>query len=112
MASTFESDARRVYWLRKEAKAMEDEAKEILDKYQLDNRDYPAGDFIVKVTPTVRFDPATAKRNLPTDKYESILRLKPDTTAAKALLTEDEYKMAQKEHGQTIKIVPVTDEED
>lgn len=111
MASTFESDARRVYWLRKEAKAMLDEADEILEKYTLDNRNYPAGDFIVQVTPTVRFDAATAARNLPADKYQSILILKPDSTIAKARLSEDEYKMAQKKYGQTIKIVPVTDEE-
>lgn len=111
MVSSLEKDAVRVYWLRKEAKALLEQADEILNKYVLENRDYPAGDFIVKVSETVRFDAATAKRNLPEDKYQSILRLRPDTTAAKAVLSDDEYRLAQKKYGQTIKIVPVDDEE-
>jgi hypothetical protein len=112
VSTDFERDIARAYWLRTEAKSMMAEADEILDGYKFDQiRDYPAGDFILKVEPNRRFDASTAKRNLSEDVYTSILVPTPNSTLAKKVLTEDQYRAAQKDYGIKRSIVPVTDAE-
>lgn len=108
----FAEKIRRAYWLRQQAAAFAKEADKILDGLgEFDRGKYPAGEFIYEVTPTVRFDASTAQRNLKPDEFESILKRKPDSALAKAVLGEDRYKATQKVYGQTRKIIPVTDEE-
>lgn len=103
---------KRAYWLRQQAKAFEDEANKILDDIgELSTGKYPAGEFILQVTPTVRFDAATAQRNLTPVEYKKILKMTPNSALAKAVLGEERFKATQKVHGQTRKILPVTDEE-
>lgn len=77
----------------------------------LEERNYPAGPYILKVTRTRRFDEATAKRNLPPHLFNMILKKKPDSALAKATLDKDEYALCQREYGFTKKIERVVDEE-
>lgn len=61
------------------------------------------GDWILDVKPNKRFDARTAKENLTKKEYQSILKPKPDSALAKALL-EDRYELCQKVHGQTVRV--------
>jgi len=111
--STLAEKASRAYWLGQQIKALEEERNALLDAMQIsETGDYAAGDFIVKVYPTVRFDPATAKRALTPQEFESILATKPDSAKAKAVLGGERYAATQKVYGMTRKIIPITDEED
>ena len=108
----FAEKVKRAYWLREQAKALATEANEILDSLgELSTGKYPAGEFIFKVTPTVRFNAAEAQQNLTPEEFTSILKPAPNAALAKALLGEERYKATQKVYGQTRKIIPVTDEE-
>ena len=94
---------------REEAKALEAKANELLDTLgDLPLRDYPAGDFILRVQPNRRFDPATAKKNLTQDQYASILKPTPNAALAKALLDED-YALCQRDYDPKRVIVRVSD---
>lgn len=77
----------------------------------LEERNYPAGPYILKVTRTKRFDEATAKRNLPPHLFSLILKKKPDSALAKAQLDDDQYALCQREYGLTKRIERVVDEE-
>jgi len=97
--------------LRDEQKAIDERIEELYGTLgDLEVRNYPAGDFILQVTRTVRFDEATAKRNLTAEQFKSILKLKPDSTLAKAVL-DDDYSLTQRSYGLTRKIVRVDDAE-
>lgn len=108
----FDKKIKRAYFLRLQAKSLSEEADEILASLGDTIGKYPAGEFIYQVTPTVRFDAATAKKNLKPEDFQKILKESPNAALAKAVLDETTYKATQKVHGVTRKIIPVTDEED
>jgi uncharacterized protein (UPF0335 family) len=102
----------RIAQLQANKAAIEDEIEELYGTLgELEERNYPAGPYILKVTRTRRFDEATAKRNLPPHLFNMILKKKPDSALAKAQLSEDEYALCQREYGWTKKIERVVDEE-
>lgn len=77
---TLDRDMARVFLLRKQAKALEAEAAEILERYTFEeDTAFSAGGFIVRVNRTRRFDPALAKKVLHPDDYSRILVTKPDS---------------------------------
>lgn len=98
---------RKVYLLRQEAKSLEEAADRLLDDLWLEKGEYISGDYIISVTPTVRFDPATAERNLKPDEFQKILKTVPDSRLAKAVLGEARYKTTQKTYGFTRKVTRV-----
>ena len=98
--------------LQREKAALEAQIEELYGTLgDLEERNYPAGEYILKVTRTRRFDEATAKRNLPSHLFDMILKRKPDSTLAKAVLDADEYTLCQREYGWTKKIEKVEDAE-
>lgn len=108
----FDRKVKRAYFLRLQAKSLSEEADQILASLgDMPSGKYPAGEFIYQVTPTVRFDAATAKRNLKPEEFRLILKETPNAAQAKALLDETRYKATQKVYGVTRKIIPVVDEE-
>ena len=107
----FAAKVTKAYWLGKQIKALETERTDLLDSLGVtESANYPAGDFILKVTPTIRFDAATAKRNLTPEEFDSIIVPKPDSAKAKVVLGDD-YGKTQKVYGLTRAIVRVEDEE-
>lgn len=101
---THEAIIARAFALRAQAKANEAEAKELLASLgDVDVDTYAVGDYQVKVTPTKRFDAATAKRNLTPAEFAKILKKVPDSALAKAVLDE-RYEACQKDYGVTVKI--------
>ena len=111
MNPDFKNKVKRAYLLGKQIKLLEQERSDLLDSLgTLEPSNYPAGEFILKVTPTVRFSEAEARRNLTQEQFDSILKRKPDSALAKAMLG-DEYAKCQKVYGTTRTIVPVEDEE-
>lgn len=112
-AKQFERDVARAYALKRQIKALQDEYDEILGQYTFEREQtIPAGRFGLQVSPTRRFDAATASRNLPADKLALTMVTKPDSTRAKKVLTEDEYRLTQKEYGWTKKIIEYREDED
>lgn len=108
----FTQTVARAHAIKQQIKALEDEYDTLLDSLgTLDPRNYPAGDLILQVTPTIRFNEAEAKRNLSPEKFQSILKQKPDATLARKVLG-DEFSLCQKTYGVTRKIVRVEDMED
>lgn len=102
----------RIAQLQQQKAAAEAEIEELYGTLgDLEERNYPAGPYILKVTRTKRFDEATAKRNLPPHLFSLILKKKPDSALAKAQLDEDQYALCQREYGFTKKIERVVDEE-
>jgi len=112
MREDFVKTVKEAYLVKKQIDALEQRYNDLLDSLgSLDSKNYPAGEYILQVRPTLRFDAATAKRALTPAEFESILVSKPDSTVAKKVLGEDRFKVTQKVYGQTRTIVPVTDEE-
>lgn len=102
----------RVFLLRKQAAACEAEAKEILERYTFERDEaFSAGDFIVRVNRTRRFDAGLAKKNLTPEQYAATLVTKPDSALAKRVLSEDEYRASQRDYGWTVKVEEVQDGE-
>lgn len=100
----------RAYQIKAQIKSLEEDYKNLLDSLgELTPDKYVAGDFIVEVTPNRRFDEATAKRNLPPETFGRILKPKPDSGLAKALLDDEQYALCQRDYGvrKTIKKVEV-----
>ena len=100
--------------IKNQKKALEEREAYLLDQLKsldLEDRDYPAGKYLLRVSPTVRFDAATAQRQLTADQYAATLVTKPDSAKAKKVLSDEDYRLCQKNYGHTIKVVPVTDEE-
>lgn len=94
----------RIHALRAEKKAIDEELEDLiggLPALPVDN--YVVGDFLVRVRDTVRFDAATAKRNLTPEQFESILKPTPNSALAKALLDSD-YTLTQKVFGRQIRV--------
>lgn len=108
----FDIRVNRARLLRAQAKALEEEAQEVLDSLG----DLPYGTyttsngFALQVTPTYRFNEAEAHRNLEPDEFKSILKEKPDAALAKVMLGEDRYKATQKLYGVTRKIIKVEED--
>lgn len=102
---------KKVALLRQEAKFLNDKADELLNELGLNKPGvYISGDYLIKVRPTVRFDAPTAERNLSPEEFKSILKEKPDSALAKAVLGDDKYKMTQKTYGVTRTVERVEDE--
>lgn len=102
----------RIAQLQASKSAIENEIEELYGTLgDLEERNYPAGPYILKVTRTKRFDEATAKRNLPQHLFSLILKKKPDSALAKAVLDEDQYALCQREYGLTKRIEKVEDAE-
>ena len=101
----------RVYMLRAQNRANEAEVKSLLDSLgEMPLGKDVAGDLIVEVSLTKRFDPGTAKKNLTEEQYQAILKPTPNAALAKALLEED-YELTQRTYGVTVKVYPPGDEE-
>lgn len=101
---------RRAAMLRAQAKAAEEEANDLLDSLGTLNPDnYAAGDYILQVTPTKRFDARTAQENLTPEEFASTMATKPDSATAKKALSPERYAECQKTFGQTRRIVEVSD---
>lgn len=60
---------------------------------------YLAGDFIIKVTETRRFDPVTARKVLSDKEFKAILKTKPDAALTKAVLSPEVYKVSTRKRG-------------
>jgi hypothetical protein len=86
----------RVHRLRQQAKALEEEADRLLDSLNLGLGQYISGEFIIKISPTVRFDAGTAERNLSPEEFRSILKETPNAALAKAVLGNERYRATQK----------------
>lgn len=103
----------RIARINEQIKLLEQERDDLWeDLGDLEVRDYAAGDYILKVTENRRFDPSLAKKALPATKYKKILKAKPDTALAKAVLEEDEFAACQRVLGVRRQIVPVEDEDE
>lgn len=89
--------AKRVYTLRKAAKAMLEEADELAAHFSSREQDtYVEGPFRVVVGRNARFNAALAKQVLTPEQYESILDIVPSGTLAKEVLPPAVYKETQK----------------
>jgi hypothetical protein len=86
----------KVHRLRQQAKSLIEESDRLLDELNLGVGKYVSGDFIITVAPTVRFNAATAEKNLSPEEFKSILKPTPNSALAKALLGEARYKATQK----------------
>lgn len=107
----FATTVLQAHRVKNEIKALEEKYDQLLNSLgDLEERNYPAGDFILQVTPTLRFEAATARRNLTPDEFNSILELTPSSTKAKKMLGE-RYSATQRRYGITRKIVRVEDVE-
>lgn len=109
----FEKALRTIYWAKQQITSLE---QDIQDAYTVLG-DKPVGQyagnkFILKVSPNKRFDAATANRNLTDEELAKIVLPTPNAALAKAFLSPDRYKAAQKDYGIKREVVPVTDEED
>ena len=89
--------AKRVYTLRKAAKAMLEEADALAAQFSSREQDtYVEGDLRVVVGRNARFNAALAKKVLTPEQYESILDIAPSGTLAKEVLPPAVYKETQK----------------
>lgn len=90
--------AKRVYTLRKAAKAMLEEADELVAAHFTGRQQdtYVEGDLRVIVGRNARFNAALAKKVLTKEQYESILDIVPSGTLAKEVLPPAVYKETQK----------------
>lgn len=103
----------RIGMLRASIKAQEDEVKDIIASLgDLEPGKSVHAGWIMETRPTVRFDPAIAKRVLTPTQYDSILAIKPDSKLAKAVLDAEDYARTQKIYGTTVSVYRPTDEEE
>lgn len=111
MTSTeFQQAMARVADLKAEIKAHEEEIKDIFGAYApmlSQPGNVPAGNYVVQVTPTVRFDAATAEQNLTPEEFDKIFDIVPSSATAKKVLPPERYALAQKQYGFTRTVVPV-----
>lgn len=95
---TIENTARKIV----EAVAKQAELKEYETNLRaklaelVPNGDSYVGDFKINRRENVRFDAATAKKNLTADELKEISVSKPDAARAKALLDEDRLALCRK----------------
>lgn len=88
--------------LKEQLKALEDERKGLESTFEVGS--YNAGEYIVDVKPTVRFDAATAKKVLSEEEYSQIVVPKVDATIAKSVLRGFRYEDCQKVTGQKVTV--------
>lgn len=101
--------ARDLYNVRQQIKALTDQEKALKEALA----DLPLGktatdDFIVSISETSRFNEAEATRNLPADVLQSISKMKPDSKLAKAMLSDEDYRISCCTQSSMIKVTPVT----
>ena len=109
----FETTVARIARLKEQISLLETEVEDLYESLgDLEVRDYPAGEYILRVTPNRRFDAATAKKALTEDEYAGILKLTPNSALAKATLDDDLYRACQRDYGLRRTIVRVEDEDD
>lgn len=94
----------RAYMLKQQAKELVAEADEILEDLASEADKYIGGEFVLNVYPNRRFDPVTARKALPPERYSAILKEVPNAALAKAVLTEEEYEATQRVNGLVRKI--------
>ncbi len=70
----------------------------------VDNGDTFVGEFKINRRENVRFDAATAKKNLTADELKSISVSKPDAARAKALLDEDRLALCKKTFAPVVQV--------
>lgn len=105
----FAAKVKEAYLIGLEIKSLETKRKSILDEIDgVGVGEHDAGDFVLKISPTLRFNAAEAYRNLTPEQFESISVLTPNATLAKEVLGDD-YAKAQKVYGQTRSIEPKED---
>lgn len=105
----FAAKVREAYLIKAQIKDLEARYKDLLDEVDgVGVGEHDAGDYVLKITPTLRFNAAEAYRNLTPEQFESISVLTPNATLAKEVLGED-YAKAQKVYGQTRSIEPKED---
>lgn len=110
-AEQFQRAVKRIADLKANIKSEEAEIERLYESMgELEVKSYPAGDYILKVEPSVRFDAATARQNLTPEQYASILKPTPNSALAKAVL-DDLYHLTQKDYGVKRTVVPVEDED-
>lgn len=71
---------------------------------EVENGTTPVGDYKITRRDNVRFDAATAKKNLSEDELKQISVSKPDAARAKALLDEDRLTLCQKNYGAIVQV--------
>ena len=110
MSTDTDKLVRDLFEVRAEIASAEEREKEILAELALDIKKdrFVAGPYLVSTTPTVRFNAELAKKVLSKKEFDSILRLAPKSTIAKALYP-DKYARMQKTSGVTV-TVKVDDE--
>lgn len=106
-----DTTVRRIYLLRAQKASIEAEVARLVESLgDLPLGKAVAGDLIMDVQETRRFDAATAKKNLTPEQFESILKPTPNSALAKALLGDD-YSRAQKVYGTQVRVYRPDDEE-
>lgn len=88
--------------LKEQLKALEEERKGLESTFEVGS--YNAGDYIVDVKPTVRFDAATAKKVLSEEEYSQIIVPKVDATIAKSVLRGFRFEDCQKVIGRRVTV--------
>lgn len=109
--SEFESKVREVYLIGQQIKSLEEKRKQILDEIDdVGPGEHYVGDYVLKITPTLRFNAAEARRNLTDEQFDAISVLTPNSTLAKEVLGED-YTKTQKTYGMTRSVVRVEEDD-
>lgn len=104
----------RMQEIKAEIKALENEFNEL--KQECGIKD--AGDYVVNdkyrlvVTPTRRFSPVLAKKQLTEEQFESILTAKPDGEKVKRVLGLDTYETLMETKGLTFSFKERDDQQD
>lgn len=103
---------KRIGILKASIKAQEQEIEDLLASLgSLERGRSVHGDWILDVSPSKRFDAATAKKNLSEKDYKRILLPTPNSALAKALLGDD-YEKCQKPGKDKVSVYRPNDEED
>ncbi len=100
---TVEDTLMRLQDVQDEMRALrkrEDDIKAELAEVEWDDYVLPNG-YVATIQPSIRFNAATAKKNLTPEQFEAICKKRPDAALAKALLDED-YHLCQSANGNKI----------
>lgn len=106
--------ARRIRSLREEIKSHELEIKELIAGHFSGlnvGESEVAGQYVVRASPNVRFDPSLARKELTEEEFSSILETVPSSKKAKELLAPATYAKLQRQFQPTIKVVDPEEEE-
>ena len=104
----------RIYELQQKKAALDKQVKDVNAELQnlrkgLELGLQSDGDYVVDVRPSMRFDAATAKKNLDDALFQAILVSKPDSAQAKRMLTGYEYELCQRQVGVLATVKKVQD---